>query len=578
MQKILDFLRWPFDLLVSENGFLGDIWHASDRNKALMLGLPAVLFALGGLVLLTFAQFSVANTLESTYRARLEESSAAKKKYAEELEQEVRMRLATDTAPTENVTLDDLVDPDDPRRVGLNNARDEERIYLQKLNSINPAENLYLFELAKVTIETNQAEGLAMMSKIAPMTEPGYVPAHLFLAKRHLGSRSQGIEKNRQKIAAAIRHIDHALKREPKNAEALRMKFVVLYRMKKLAEAYDVLEVLVEQKPEMYRSLVDINKRLNRENESVPVLTAAVSHFRLQLRDVDYGDEKRMVVIRELGNCYMLQKDFEKAERLLLEEIDHYAKSTDDASRLIYHKKLLGEVYIGWSAVYKDDNYDSLKAKVALLKQAYAYDSNNPSALRLITRYGSSEYPDIAAECKKIYDPAQHTDQPPSVTNELGIQALSESRYQDALRLFTQAKQRAEKNPEILNNLAYTYLKCETPNPRLALTLVNDAIRFSINSPSFGTYRSNFLDTRGRAYRQLGQLEKAIADFTKAYVDRKEDVGILESLVECCEAGQMDEVVIWRERLEAAKAKQGKQDEETKTLPVLQGQETIKLD
>ncbi len=96
-------------------------------------------------------------------------------------------------------------------------------------------------------------------------------------------------------------------------------------------------------------------------------------------------------------------------------------------------------------------------------------DSTNSIVLRELTRLGANDDSSIAQEAKQIYDPTSQSDAPASVFNEIGAQLLSNSNHEEALRYFEMARKKAPRNPEILNNLAYTYTVIEVPNPKRGL-------------------------------------------------------------------------------------------------------------
>lgn len=553
-EKLQAAIRWPMDAIFGDNGFLGT---GAGRSRSLMLGLPAVVFALTGVVLLVFAQVSLDKSLEPLYQGRLAASSMEKVRLAEELQLEIKLQLASQQVVAET-TLDDLISPEDERRVNLKRARDEERVYLQKLNAINPEDDEYLFKLAKVTIGDNEVDrGLAMVRKISPASEPGYIPGHLFLANYHLRkATTEQPGKRLQQVNAAIRHLKNILLREPKNKPALVLLGTIYNKQRNYAAAYPHFYTLFKGDKSGFRSVVELNKRLDREYENVHVLNEAEDFFNRKLIELPRDNEQRIVMLKNMTDCYRMQKDFEAAESLLKDEIKAYANIADDASRLLWTKKLLSSIYISWSSSFPGEDYAAVKRRLGFLKLAMKYDLENADAQRSLTRIAYMEFPDLAQESLEIYSALDHPDAPAVVINELGIQALSRSRYEDALRYFTAANRKAEKNPEILNNLAYTHLKSDTPNPKLALTLIDDAIRFTPPT-ALEKYRSNFLDTRARAYMQLKQYSSAIADLTRAWSDRKDNLEIMEAIVECYYANDMaSNAETWQQKLEDEKKRQ----------------------
>jgi len=91
-----------------------------------------------------------------------------------------------------------------------------------------------------------------------------------------------------------------------------------------------------------------------------------------------------------------------------------------------------------------------------------------------------------------------------------------------------------------LNNLAYTYLASGSSKPERALGLVDQALDYLPKSPSNEKYRSHFYDTRAIALMRLDRMAEAAAEFENALQARPDDEKVLESLIECCKAAELD--------------------------------------
>ena len=108
------------------------------------------------------------------------------------------------------------------------------------------------------------------------------------------------------------------------------------------------------------------------------------------------------------------------------------------------------------------------------------------------------------------------------------------------MQYFENARQKSPRDPEILNNLAYTYLVGDEPNPRRGLTLVTEALKQLPRTKDSQRFLTFFRDTRGQALMQLDKWTEAAADFESALIDRPRDKGILESLIQCYRAIGLD--------------------------------------
>ena len=156
-----------------------------------------------------------------------------------------------------------------------------------------------------------------------------------------------------------------------------------------------------------------------------------------------------------------------------------------------------------------------------------------------LTRFVTGQDAKLAEAAREVYDPTRDPNAPASVLNALGSNALASNEYDEAIRYYELARKKAPNNAAILNNLAFAYLECDTPNPERALKLVDEAIRSLQGNPGAKTARSNFYDTRGTALMQMNRMTEAAAAFEIAIQDRPNNRRILESLVKCYEGNNL---------------------------------------
>ena len=122
----------------------------------------------------------------------------------------------------------------------------------------------------------------------------------------------------------------------------------------------------------------------------------------------------------------------------------------------------------------------------------------------------------------------------------MGAQEMGKKNYDNALRFFELARKKSPRSPDILNNLAYTYLQGDAPNPKRSLKLVDQALLYLPKNPENEEYRTHFYDTRGHALMQLDRMAEAVGQFKLALETRPDDEKILASLIECCQAAEID--------------------------------------
>ena len=551
----------PIRLFTSPQSLLGSFWNESERSRALLLGLPALVFAVVGVSVLLWAKFGVADSLEDRYLVQLEKSSKEKSRLKDELRLEERILQVTSPAGTEGTSGTDLIAKDDPRRKDLAVLRDQERVYLEKLIDLNPEESEYLYKLAQTALESdppNVRRCLALMNAIAPIDEPGYIDAHLWQANYFMGARARTNQQAMQNIAFAMQHAENCLRRDQNNATALNIKARLLFAQKKdLNTAYEIYSQLFEDEPRAYGALVEINKTLSRTERNAAVLDSAIARFNQELEDESTFTDvaERTQVWRDLTTCYLEKKQYDIAEQKLLGEIERQSKMLEKSGS-IWAKRLLANVYLKWAAAIQDEDLNADRERLEKYKKAFEYNPGNKMLLRQLTRLSVSEDAQVAEEAIRRYNGAVDPDAPSGVLNELGSQALSRKDYDGALRLFELARKKAPRDPEILNNLAYTYVVCDDSNPKRGLTLVDEALRNLPNTVDSRAYLTYFRDTRGQALMQLNRWTDAAAEFEKALVDRPDNTKILESIIECYKASGLDATAFVNRLQDANESKQ----------------------
>jgi len=509
------------------------------RSQALMLGVPAVLVSVIGVVLLCVAEFGVAKNLEQRYRLEAEKSSDEKKRLIVDLKRDMRIQRVAKSSVVEPGT--ELIPPDDPRRIGLESNRDKEAIYLEKLISLNTEEPEYKYKLAMVCLEKDETRGrgLAILRTISPADEPGHVAGHLYLANHNLRSPTTDKVQALRNVNLALAHTDLCLKRDKTNSVAVEMKAKILYLLRKYPEAYEEFLKLFRTNPSYFRTLVDINGKVERPDRNVEVLRKAIEEFDGKLEE-DLSDGDRIRVFQDLTQCYLIKKDFKTIQDRLLKEIEIQSADPKNSGKRVWAEHLLSNVYRNWLQLFPSTNPQNMGNRLTLLKKAHFYHAQNEMVLRELTRLGGHENEQVAAAARSIYNASEIKDAPAVVMNELGVQALSRKEHDKALRYFELARKKTPRAPEILNNLSYTYLIGETPNPKRALKLVDEALKILPNTPANQGYRTHFHDTRGNALMMMGKVSEAVAEFEFALIARPNSVEILESLIKCYKANDMD--------------------------------------
>jgi tetratricopeptide (TPR) repeat protein len=168
----------------------------------------------------------------------------------------------------------------------------------------------------------------------------------------------------------------------------------------------------------------------------------------------------------------------------------------NDPGPLLAQVQLLGE----------DEIWDQLNQKVAEWQQKHPQDAATPLGIAayLVTT-DNSRAREIAEAVLRVT--LQDNPKSQEAMVNLAILLYTTSRLAEAVPLYQRAIQVAPENLVALNNLAW--IMCEEQGEyQQALALAEKGLKIA---PQY----IDLIDTRGMIHYRLGQLEKAIADFTK---------------------------------------------------------------
>ena len=474
------------------------------------------------------------------------------------------------------------------------------QVYLNKLIALDPENREYQYKLATTTYfgatDQEKIRGIELMQAIAPEDVPGYAKAHLWLARFFESQLQRTSDRSRRVVAEKILlHLGFCLDRDPKNQLAQRLKASVLRMVARFNESYEMYESLFEKDPYVYASLYELDllriqrsidqtdeeKQANADRREL-LLKSAQVRFQDRLKKAE-GEEQNSRWAADwqaLVRILVIRRKFKEAEKILKEAISTAQSKPDSsstpisASRIVALRNLLVAIYNAWSVdiasefdeygirtknlLVPDLNEEQLREQIEILKKGLELAPNNPDILNRIATIALSNSP-VSAVAREIYDPRLETDPPASVLAQLGNRALNNEDYANAIDYFTRAREKSNNDPTILNNLAYSHLVTENPNPDLSLSLIREAIaklpRLA-NVRIREVYRSNFFDTQGHALLQLNDPVGAAESFLVALKLRPEETKILDALVQCYEqSGNDAQADVYRKRLAEVKSK-----------------------
>ena len=441
----------------------------------------------------------------------------------------------------------------------------QERELLEKMSEISPDSGEASFQLAALDFrEGNVTKGLAKMQEIAPLGsdadgKKSYFDAYIFLAQYYLQKQGNTeTEKQQEQLLGLTRqYVSKALTMQSDNLKAMLLQAWLFERDKAYGPAYEIYKKLFDRDPAYYRKVYSLSRLVDGEGAKVDkMLDDAMDHF-YKLVHEHNGDriDTWTVSLNELVAISKLKADLassRKVEQWIIKELE---LANDNDGKAVYLKRQLAVVYSDRAIQIGRNASKNEKIKqLEILKQAFEVDSENERTKQWLTILGSDD--EVSERAREIYDPQKDQETSWIVDSELAHSALVNEDFGQAIKLFERARSKSPANPQILNNLAYAYLKSDDPNPSLALLFVDQAIMRLRQIPSGENLKvitSSFYDTRGEALMQLGRSKQAATAYEIALRNRPGDKKILKNLIEIYSYTDPDQAAVHRRELEKLK-------------------------
>lgn len=543
----------PMSIVSAPFHYFSGIWNDAGRGSHLLMAMPAIVLGLLGASAIAYSVFGDVGNLEKRYDGLAQEANDKSKKMYDELMRELRV-IASQTG--ERVDIHTQIPDTNERKIELYKSQSAERIYLNKLIDLNESNLNYKYRLALLALQQNQREeGLSLMNTIAPQKEPGYSEAHLYMARLLLGQPVKSQQELNRNEQAALDHLLNCLVRDKNNPEALRLKAQLMVKGGRLVEAYEIYDQLFEDDPMFYIPLLRINQQQQEVGRNSGILDQAILKFRQKI--VDEADDVSAWVSswQHYVNCLLQKKDHITAEASITEEIKK--QETELANRK-FLEKLLAAVYTNWAGSTGGREADPQQQAQQLdyLQKSMKYDDSSVETLRWLAYLGNSPNSEISEKARKVYDAKNDQNAPGAVYSEIGAYALATKDFETAIEYFEKARKKSPRDPRVLNNLAYAYLKAENRNPERALLLVDQALTFiqNLNAQARTAYVSHFFHTRGEALMQLDRMIDAAAAFEMAIQERPNNESILAQLETCYRGRDERQADVYKRRLEQVRA------------------------
>ena len=529
-------IMFPVQLVTSPGQMVGGAWKESNRSKSLILGLPALIVAFVAVTAIGGVQLLNKSTLESKYDFLYDKTTADLTQLSREIARDQKVQSLD--SGTGRATLSE------EQTAQIRELRKTQKIYLDKLISLDSKNKSYRFELAKLThSQGKRSHAFSILNELAPEDAPGHADAHFILAQHYFDKKAQSNMDLTGNLSIALKHVDHVLTRDDKDNPARLLKAQISTRIQQYDAAYDLYEDLFELNPNYYVQLEQLNKEMNRPDRDKQLFEKALVKFKtLSNQQLNQEDDKRWIVIEAgIAKTHQKLELFEESEARLGSLIEKYASDPKGGPRRVFLQRLIADTYLIWANKIADTrtSYASLAPQtleqlLTLYTKAFRNQPQHIMVLQSLARLSLSENQAIAEQARSVYDPIADKDAPSAVLNQLGNHALVNKRFSEAIRYYERAREKSPRDPAVLNNLSFSYLVAQDDerNAERALQLINEAIR-NLPAGIDPTEISKFLHTKATALKQQDRLQEALAVYEKSLKSRPYHPDTLRSLIEC---------------------------------------------
>ncbi len=371
-------------------------------------------------------------------------------------------------------------------------------VYFRRVAVLDEASPAASYGLA-LTAEQEQdfARARGWMLRIAPETQPGYAPAHYWLAK-DLIRRTQGKPLGPQDASILEHHLREA-GRSPEHQLESQMNLTQLYLLQgETAKAIELLEDLIAARPGLQLDLARLYDQAGRKADARRAAAKAAEFFQARTK----AEPNQPLNHLGWAAALMLQERYQEAVAVLTAAL---ALPNQDPKPI---EQSLAAVYLAWMSSSTVQDKPNAAQQLEFLERILQHDAENAQALVMLDKLasGTDEASIGAADLlKKILARGAA---PAVIHLVLGTRAMAAGDLDTSLMHLEQAQQRNPKIPEVMNNLAWALAHKPEPDLPRALQLAETAQKLSKHPEIY--------DTLGTILAKLGRNREAVTQFEEA--------------------------------------------------------------
>ena len=479
----LKLLHWlvllPFNIgrsIVSSLWILLSGWTATRERKALLFGLPALLFAALTIGLMFFNEYYMKGRLLNNYEVAAEQA----------------------------IKLEEY---------------DSAMIYLEKLIDLDSNKDKYRYQMATVYYAKGDGQqGERTLNNIAPTEKAGYPQAHLILAKNALvRAQKADAEDREQELVIARTHLDHAIMREPQNVQALHQAAVLASRTDRMKDAAGYMRSASMYNPDLLLDAALLQRAIGQEKDARLMSRQYIDYLNRSLEDKPlrrwYG----------IARAHFFLEQYPET----VAAVEKSIKATENAEERKRLLVFLAEAHSKWASSIRNfrDNPAQFAERLRHLERALQIYPRSTTASSLLAEMAFVDS-DHADQLNSLLRNALVNGKASATVHMLlGTSAIKAGKIDSALVHLRQAQKLAPNTVEVLNNLAWLNADKEQPDLPLAEELIESAM--AIASDNY-----HIRHTRGTIMMKAGKMKEALADLEFALPSMSDNAKIHDQLSE----------------------------------------------
>ncbi len=357
------------------------------------------------------------------------------------------------------------------------------------------------FASAMALVKDEKEQAVTTIRELAPESEPGFAPAHLWLAAAIL----DGELDVKQPWTQIETHANHARQLEPQNPLAKRFLVECKMQQGKIDDAVTQMEELNEVFPDLNAELAhQFAKRGDLDKARECALDAVKFHQQFlkgqqseQTAEQKNANGFNTLTIRgyqRVAEAYRLVGQDDEEIAMLHQAMQAYPES--DAARQMLIQRL--------TQLTSDFRLSSTQQKSYLRELLHVDPLNEASLKRIVAMVRENGDREQAFLQSLADDP----DTPPTLTKAMGDVHLALEQYEPARKLYELTCERNDKMAYSWNNLAWINSNVEPINLNKALELTDRALAAKQDA--------NFYETRGQILVKMERWDEAIQNLEQA--------------------------------------------------------------